>query len=153
KRQEHIQRLEEQTVHIQRMLEDLLKMSELDGHNFHYTFEPLNIIGLIQGVIRDFEPLAATQEHRLIFQPDRQNIIVNGDVTYLRRMISNLLENAIRYTDRGGTITVYTEHSDTALDILVEDTGIGISEHDQQHIFEYFFRADQARSIDTGGTG
>ncbi|MBZ0289923.1 MAG: PAS domain-containing sensor histidine kinase, partial [Anaerolineae bacterium] len=153
KRQEHIHKLEAQTVHIQRILDDLLKMSELDGHNFQYNFEPVDIISLIQSVVRDFEPLAQTQAQRLTFQPGERRLMVNGDVTYLRRVIGNLIDNAIHYTDRGGMITVYTEHCDTALDILVEDNGIGISEQDQGRIFEYFYRADQARSIDTGGTG
>lgn len=153
KRGEYIRRLEEQSVHIQHMLEDLLTMSELDGHSFQYRFDPVDVIAVIQSVIRQFEPLAHIQSHQIIFQADERHLMINADVTYLRRAVANLVENAIHYSDRGGVITIRTAHSDTLLDILVEDTGIGISESDQQRIFEYFYRADAARATETGGTG
>lgn len=94
-------------------------------------------------------------EFTLNLQPHLQ---VMGDESFLRTIVRNLLENAIRYTEPGGHIRLVT-YSQTGSDekewavVKVEDDGVGIPQADQQHIFERFYRADKDRSRQTGGTG
>jgi two-component system, OmpR family, manganese sensing sensor histidine kinase len=78
---------------------------------------------------------------------------VVGDATKLERAFRNLLHNAIHYTLKGGSVNLQAMQSDQQILVTVEDTGIGIAPEHLDHIFERFWRADQARSYDGGGSG
>jgi signal transduction histidine kinase len=78
---------------------------------------------------------------------------VCGDRERLRQLLLNLTDNAIKYTPNGGVITLGLEKQNGWVKIAVSDTGIGISEEDQHHIFDRFYRADKARSRELGGSG
>jgi signal transduction histidine kinase len=82
------------------------------------------------------------------------HLIFNGDVSKIQRMISNLIDNAIKYTPSGGKVTVSLEGNDrSGIKLRVEDTGVGIGEKDLPHIFERFYRCDQSRSEEGTGLG
>ncbi len=78
---------------------------------------------------------------------------VDGDEDRLKQVVVILLDNALKYTLAGGQVTLGLRHDDAGIEILVRDTGIGIASDDIAHVFERFYRADQARSHDPGGTG
>jgi heavy metal sensor kinase len=80
-------------------------------------------------------------------------IQINGDETLLRRVFSNLLDNALKYTSPGGCVNISLEEREDEVIVRIEDTGIGISESDLGKIFDRFFRVDTSRSRETGGTG
>lgn len=81
------------------------------------------------------------------------SLVVNGDGSRLRELFLNLLDNAIRYTPRGGKITISFGQQGEYAYIEVKDTGIGIPEEDMPHLFKRFYRADKARSRSEGGAG
>jgi two-component system sensor histidine kinase SenX3 len=78
---------------------------------------------------------------------------IAGDRTQLISALSNLIDNAVKYSDKGGTVRVDAQRSDDQVRITVCDDGIGIPQTDQERIFERFYRVDRARSRGTGGTG
>ena len=78
---------------------------------------------------------------------------VIGDEDWLKQLLLILLDNALKYTPAGGQVTLGLRHSDTSVDLLVHDTGVGIAPEDASHVFERFYRADPGRSRDPGGTG
>jgi two-component system phosphate regulon sensor histidine kinase PhoR len=78
---------------------------------------------------------------------------VPGDVRLLQEAVQNLLDNAVRYTPPGGRIRVHAEAVRGEVLLSVSDTGVGIPRADQQRVFERFYRADAARSRESGGTG
>jgi signal transduction histidine kinase len=78
---------------------------------------------------------------------------VPGDQVELERLLTNLVHNAIRYTPPGGSVTLKTFALKSQVVVEIADTGIGISKDDLPHIFEHFFRADTARSMEKAGTG
>ena len=78
---------------------------------------------------------------------------VAGDLGLLQGVLQELLDNAIRYSSRGGLITIRTFHKKNEVILSVSDTGIGIPKADQERIFERFYRTDPARSRESGGTG
>jgi signal transduction histidine kinase len=86
-------------------------------------------------------------------RPDPGASTVYADPTALRQILSNLVENAVRYTPDGGTVTVFSERAPDAIRIGVRDTGVGIAPDHLPRIFERFYRVDPARSRDAGGTG
>jgi two-component system phosphate regulon sensor histidine kinase PhoR len=76
-----------------------------------------------------------------------------GNLEFLRRMVTNLASNALRYTDEGGTIVVWAEVEGRNLAIKVSDTGIGIPPESIDHVFDRFYRVDKARARAAGGAG
>ena len=78
---------------------------------------------------------------------------ISADVFRLEQVMGNLIENAIKYTNTGGSVTVRAAAADDGVEICVEDTGLGIPAADVPRIFERFYRADKGRSREHGGTG
>jgi two-component system sensor histidine kinase BaeS len=79
--------------------------------------------------------------------------VIHGDADRLRQVIGNLITNALRATPAGGTVTLRTQAQPDAVYVAVADTGHGITEDDLPHVFDRFWRADNARSRSTGGSG
>lgn len=79
--------------------------------------------------------------------------MVHGDEKALLQMVTNLIDNALKYTSEGGQVKIELGTDDSWAYFSVTDTGIGISEQEQQRVFERFYRADKARSTELGGTG
>jgi len=84
---------------------------------------------------------------------DVPDLVIYGDDRQIEQVLANLLDNAIKYTPRGGKVMVRAEEDDTSVSISVSDTGIGIHHGEVQRIFERFYRVDKARSRQLGGTG
>jgi two-component system phosphate regulon sensor histidine kinase PhoR len=108
------------------------------------------------------KPLADKKGHRLVSFVQEDLPAVLGDEDRLMQVLSNLLDNAVKYTPGNGTITVaahpVSDDADrsamvTAVEVSVADTGLGIPEGDRPRIFERFYRVDKARSRELGGTG
>ncbi len=78
---------------------------------------------------------------------------LTADPTALRQILSNLVENAVRYTNAGGAVTIFARREHDGTRLGVRDTGVGIAPEHLPRIFERFYRADSARSRDEGGTG
>jgi signal transduction histidine kinase len=80
-------------------------------------------------------------------------VVVSGSRLHLRRVVLNLLQNAIRYSPDGASVRVSISSADQTATLIVSDDGCGIAADDLPHIFEPFYRSDPARARDTGGTG
>jgi signal transduction histidine kinase len=80
-------------------------------------------------------------------------VVFEGDEQLLKQMFLNLLDNAVKYTAQGGEVYVSMERVENSVRISVRDTGIGIPQADQPHIFDRFYRVDKARSRKLGGAG
>jgi two-component system phosphate regulon sensor histidine kinase PhoR len=95
----------------------------------------------------------ATQRNVMLHSNGVPSAAIVGDRDALSRMFSNLIENAIRYTPKGGIITVAGWKQDTTIWVSIEDTGIGIPPDSLPHIFDRFYRVEKARSREAGGSG
>ena len=144
------------------ILEDLLQLSRIESGQILFKREPLHIQGVIERTLAMIKPLADKSGHRLVSFVEDDLPAVLGDEDRLTQVLSNLLDNAIKYTPGKGTITIAAHPvSDdatqpavvTAVELSVTDTGIGIPELDRPRVFERFYRVDKARSRELGGTG
>jgi signal transduction histidine kinase len=97
-------------------------------------------------------PLAEIKSLQLLSQA-KGALLVRGDEGRLRQVVYNLLDNAIKYTPEGGSVTVTLDVSDGTIMLTVRDTGIGILMEHLPHLFERFYRVDKARGRAEGGTG
>ncbi len=145
------------------IIEDLLELSKIESGQISLREEPIDVRALVDRTLSTIKPIADRKGHRLMTAIDPSLPLLAGDDDRLVQVLTNLLDNAIKYTPTGGTITVgatpvFSGHtsdpsSNTMIDIFVADTGIGIPERDRPRIFERFYRVDKARSRDLGGTG
>jgi heavy metal sensor kinase len=142
----------EEVGRLERLVSGLLVLSRLDA-------------GETQGEWRDVdlaELALNTAEHMYLMAEDRgieidlsalQKTVIQGDRARIKQIIVNLLDNAIRFTRRGGTVWLRTAADDTGSVLEVADTGIGIPPAAIPHVFDRFFRVDEARSREDGGAG
>lgn len=139
------------------ILDDLLELSKIESGNVHFKQEPIDLSPLIDRTIAMMKTLADKKRHRLLSSVNPALPPVKGDEERLVQVLTNLLDNAVKYTPVGGTITVDARFApapaDRMIDLSVADTGIGIPEPDRPRVFERFYRVDKARSRELGGTG
>ncbi len=144
--------IQQQVERLDQMIQNVITLSELEydgstslsdcdlGESVHEATDNVRPLANDKGISIDLD--IADEIPSLLANPED-----------LLRVITNLLENAIRYTATDGCVTVRVQATDKAVELIVEDTGIGIAPEDLPHIFEPFFRADKARDANTGGSG
>ncbi|MDR3053678.1 MAG: two-component sensor histidine kinase [Coriobacteriales bacterium] len=144
--------------HLQQLVEDVLVLAQLDelgasaAANTAEKVELVDLRALASDCIDRLAPFA--DQHNIRFHLEATgDAQVFGTRPTLESMLYNLCENAIRYNTEGGSVTVTLISTDTATELRVTDTGIGIAAEDQERIFERFYRVDKTHSRQTGGTG
>ncbi|MCA9422027.1 MAG: HAMP domain-containing protein [Nitrospira sp.] len=134
------------------MTKSLLTLAQFAGDRPPLALETLDLPPLVEEVVSELSVLA--QEGRIHLQTDSQPVPpFTGDASQLKQALINLLDNALRHTPSGGTITVRVNSHDSSIKLSVEDTGPGIDAQHLPHLFERFYRVDQARDRQSGGTG
>jgi PAS domain S-box-containing protein len=149
---ERIKMIEQQTAHLTRLVDGLLTMTRLDSEAV-FRFHPLNMNRLMQDIQMRMSPLASENQVRLKLELDEHLPQVQADAGELGMALMKLVENAVHFTPAEETITLRTRMADGRLVAEVCDPGAGIHPSDLPHIFERFYRADKARSAQTGGVG
>lgn len=132
-----------QTLHISRLVDDLLAISRLESGNITVEKLPVNLSALTQSVVAAMEGLASNKNTSILLEK-AENALVLGDVDRMEQIIKNLIKNAIEATENG-TIKVSVEVRQDKVFLTVEDSGVGISPDDLPHIWERFYRAKNHR--------
>jgi heavy metal sensor kinase len=134
------------------MINTMLMISKTESGVDKLSHEELDLTALVREACELFKPTAEDKGVSLSCDvPKRSHL--SGDTQMIQRMLSNLLDNAIKYTPSGGSVTVSINESDTHVVVSVKDTGCGISPNDLPRIFERFYRCDQSRSQSGIGLG
>ncbi len=136
-----------------RLTEDLLTLSRIEQKRRKFEFEVHAINHVIEEAIEIMRPIAEKRAVRLEADLAAHDTIVLCDREAVSQILTNLLDNAIKYTPTGGVITVGALPGEEMVQIFVRDTGVGIPEEDLPRLFERFYRVDKARSREMGGTG
>ena len=154
--EETVQMVTEQNERLSKLVRTLLDMSELQTVARNDRIE---LHGLIEEVLTDLEPLAQEKNIELIQKSHRggekadEELFLTGSDILIYRMLYNLVENAIKYNQKDGTVTVSAIREKNEVVLTVSDTGNGIDEAFRTQIFEPFFRVDKSRSRELGGVG
>ncbi len=133
-------------------IDDLLELSRIEL-DVSAVLEPVSIFSVIAESIDRMAYFAAQAGISVVSQLPEADCVVKGDRLQLVSAVSNLVDNAVKYSEKGDKVTVRVSPGDAAIDISVSDEGIGIPQSDIDRIFERFYRVDRARSRGTGGTG
>jgi len=153
KRQRYISVVKEQSLLLNKMVEDILDLSRLARvKSKRIEFSELDLNLLVEQVITAHQPMAAASNIELVFEPYRDLHLLWGDQNQIARMISNLVTNAVHYTPEGSVWVRIKEIADQIC-LEVQDTGVGIEAEDLDHIFERFYRGKNVRQSQIHGTG
>src|SRR5215831_13071076 len=142
----------EETVRLSKIVDQLLTMSRLDAGEAFLEISRFDFSEMVRTTV-EYIRLLADEKKLSLKVAAVEAIQVEGDQPRLQQVVVNLLDNAIKYTPEGGSVSVSVRAEEDKAVLTVTDTGIGISEDGQSHIFERFYRTDRARSRQLGGIG
>jgi heavy metal sensor kinase len=144
--------IQDEALRLTRLIDDLLNLARADAGHVSLHVQEFYVNDLLAECCRSIQTKAGAKKIDLECRCP-EDVAYRGDQELIRRLALNLLENAIRYTPEGGRVQVKVEDSARELRIQVADTGIGIPPETATHVFERFYRGDQARSRQNGGFG
>jgi two-component system phosphate regulon sensor histidine kinase PhoR len=134
------------------LIDDLLQLSRIESRKLELHPTEVDVVRVARSLLRDLAPRLAEKGHAAEVV-DAGAVAARADERALEQVLMNLLDNAIKYTDPEGRITVTVRASPARVWVVVSDTGIGIPRADLPRVFERFYRVDKARSRELGGTG
>jgi signal transduction histidine kinase len=135
------------------LINDLLQADRLESGMMKFSFQPTQLLDLMDNILIEVSPLAEHKKVRLVYGSREQVPTLSIDPQNMRVVIQNLIENAIKYTPAGGTVTIDVINKGHCVEVTVKDTGIGIPKRDQKNIFQRFYRAPNAVLTETVGSG
>lgn len=143
--------IDSETNRLKRLIDDILMLSFIESDDKVKTKEIVNLNGIIQEVLCLVSD--KIKDKNINIKKDYEELSININRDYLKQIILNLIDNAIKYNIEGGNIYISIVDHKNYLDLVIEDSGIGIAKEDLNRVFERFYRVDKARSKKIGGTG
>lgn len=147
-----LQKANNHTNNLNNLLNDLIDISMIESGKMQMSFRFFNVNEFLDPIILEFRPQASKKNLELNLIPFDQELQLFGDRQRLKQVFTNLIMNAIKYTE-SGSVDVGVVKEEKCGKLFVRDTGIGIGETDINRIFERFYRVDRDRSRELGGTG
>jgi signal transduction histidine kinase len=148
-----IARLYDQTRHLSRLVDDLRELAQAEANQLPLHVTTVDLTTLIEETAAIYAPIVEAEGLALRLELEDNVPTVQGDRARLAQCLQNLLNNGIHHTPRGGEIIVELTCETEQVQLRVRDSGQGIATEHLPHVFDRFYRADSARSRDTGGTG
>lgn len=160
----YLEEAHKSSQHLGKLFRDLLDVTKLDDKRIKAHLTPIEVTSTVRSIAEGQIPKMSEKNIHFTFGSSssanmnggrviNQEVFAAIDVDFLREIINNLIENAIKYTNNGGGIWVNVRGDDDRVLINVTDTGIGISPEDSKHVFQKFYRADNSETRTIGGTG
>jgi two-component system phosphate regulon sensor histidine kinase PhoR len=145
--------IERNAQRLQSLVEDMLELSKLESNEFKLKREPVELQRVVPIVLALFRERAEKKGVRLSSELPSALPAIDGDARALEHVLSNLVDNAVKYCPQGSRILVGGSHDDDRVKLVVSDTGPGIAPEHLPRVFERFYRIDAGRSRELGGTG
>lgn len=140
------------TNRLKALINDILDIERIESGSIQMALQPLDMRTVVNQVARTFEVSAHQKGLAFALQTPGAPLMVRGDYDRLVQVVSNLVSNAVKYT-RQGSVSVRLERGEDQVALEVTDTGIGMTEEEQERLFTRFFRADHSYTREVGGTG
>ncbi len=148
-----VERIAEQAERLHELILDMLSLARIEAGKMAFDIANVPLEEIVATCFRERQALAESNGIQLETIDDASHLAVRADEEGLREILNNLVDNAIKYTPEGGTVSVAWRVEDTMAVIEVRDTGIGIPSEHLPRVFERFYRVDKARARELGGTG
>ena len=149
----YLQIIFDNTKMLGNLVDDLFELSKLDAQQIQPQTESFSMADLTQDVVIKFNPLAKKLDITLDLNLAKSLPMVQADIALIERALSNLIDNAIRFTPPQGTVTIYLKKKGNQVLVDITDTGPGIPAEELPLIFERFYRIDKSRAKSYGGAG
>jgi signal transduction histidine kinase len=149
----YLEQARKQIDHLSLLIDDLFQVSQLDAGGIPLNLEPASLADLISDTLENFSGRATQMSIALSGRAAPGIDPVTMDVQRIGRVLNNLVDNALRYSQAGGSVSVQAEVLADAVRVTVQDSGEGISSTDLPHVFDRFYRGEKSRNQATGGTG
>ena len=144
--------IQEHTERLNSLVEDLLSLSHLESKEITLVKSSFDLSQQLQKVLMGFD--AQAKKMNIDIKNDMPaGLTVSADKNRIEQVFTNLIDNAVKFNNKNGTIRIYSEEESGKIKVFVEDSGMGIPPKDIPRIFERFYRVDKARSRELGGTG
>ncbi len=158
KQEYYLKIVKDEITRMNSLVNDLLNMARLESGKVELDMLPCRLNELLSNTALKLEPIIDAKNISVEFDFAAKNCDVLIDKPSIERVIINLIQNAVKFTDAGGRITIRTalcgrDKDKDKIEITVEDTGIGIAEDEIPFIFEKFYKSDKSRGLDKKGTG
>jgi two-component system sensor histidine kinase CiaH len=140
----------QETLRLDELINNILISTQLDVDAYQAAKDELSLSDLVHDVVQQFEH---RYHHRRVIATIAEEVDIKGDPLLLKLLVSNLLENANKYSDRGAPITCLLEESDGLVTLQVADEGVGIPDDEKEKVFEKFYRVGNEQTRTTKGTG
>lgn len=148
---ESIEALKNESQHMKELVEQLLFLARGDSGRQHLNMERTDINRMVSEVWE--ESMMIDENHRYEFKGTESEVCVNGDVAMIKQSVRIFVQNAAKYSEPGTTIKLGVSDEAGYVSYLIEDEGTGMESSDIIHIFDRFYRSDEARNGETGGSG
>ena len=148
-----LSRIRNQSIRLSSLVTDLLTLSRLESSPGDPELRPIDLREPFRAAVQALRPTGEERGIVVHSEVSKSPVRILGDSEALVQLTTNLLDNAIKYTNRGGQVWVRLKTENGEALIEVQDTGMGIAPQDQVRVFERFYRVDKARSRELGGTG
>lgn len=151
KREKHVKRITDSVNHLNDILEEFLSVGKLEEGKIKATLSDTNLPNCVENVVAEMQNMAKTGQKIVFLHEGPEQVIT--DCSILKKILINLLSNAIKFSPEGSLIQIKSNVWQQEFCLQVIDQGIGIPEKDQKHLFERFFRAENAVNIKGTGLG
>ncbi len=148
-----LKKIEKNTDSLSNLINDILAISKIESRKEFGAPAPIDLSRVVSRAIDDLLGKAQTKKVEIELLCDESSFITKAIEDQVYRAVINLLDNAINYSSEGGKIRASCRQQEGALEIVIEDNGIGIPKEHLERIFERFYRVDRGRSREMGGTG
>ena len=132
---------------------NMLQLTILDGEDVKLEVSEFSLIEQLNRVIETQDNLAISKNIEIEFDIPKNDILIEADESRLEQVWINLVNNAIKYTNENGVVTISVKKTTKEVEVSIEDTGVGMSKEAISHIFERFYRQDKSRSVEGNGLG
>jgi len=132
---------------------NMLQLTILDGEDVKLELSEFSLIEQLNRVIETQDNLALTKDIEIEFHIPKNDVKVEADEARLEQVWMNLVNNAIKYTNEHGVVTIEVKKTSKEIEVSIQDTGVGMSKEAISHIFERFYRQDKSRSVEGNGLG
>jgi len=153
KRREYLEIARKHTKRLGELIGDLFELSKLDSASIHPSVEAFSLAELLHDIVHEYELDAQKRDVHLTIEAPNDPAIVYADIGLMQRVLENLIRNALKFTPSGGKIDIRIDRKPGAVLVAIEDTGCGIAEEDLEHVFDRFYRAENATQAGSNNAG